>query len=126
MIVVKNIDFLETDRDPVELLATTPTHMPIWCGEEPVQHDALIELIRGRRFRRPTDGVDIVVGVSKQAQDVIGIQYEAWDNLQKAYDAEQRNHQRTTSEMYGYKSRVDEMLNSSFWQRLKWLILGYR
>ena len=126
MLVIRKVEFLEVNKDPLELLATTQPGMPVECGEELVPVDFFKELIRGRRFVRPSDGIDIIVGCSRQAEEVIGLQYEAWDNLQNAYAAEQINHHRTTSEMYEYKSRVDEMFRSSFWQRLKWLVIGYR
>jgi len=47
-------------------------------------------MVHGRVFRRPSDGYEICIGTSKQAADIIGIQYEAWKTtdleLEKARD----------------------------------------
>lgn len=140
MIVVKNIEILKTDKDPIELLSTIPPYEPIWCEGEPVQHEVLAELIRGRHFHRPSDGAEIVVGVSKQAQEVMGILYESWDELQKAndelqkandelqkaYENERKSYQLTASKMHWYKNRVEEARSASIWRRLKGLIRGYK
>jgi hypothetical protein len=40
------------------------------------------EKIDKQMFMRP-DGTMICIGMSKQAQDVIGIQYESWNKMQK-------------------------------------------
>ncbi len=126
MIIIKNIEFIETDCDPVELPTTTHPYSPVICGDEAIPHDVLSELIRGMRFRRPSDGVYIVVGLSRQAQDVLGLTYEAWENLEEAYETERRNHAMTTSEMIRYRTKIKEMEDSTFWKRLKLLFTGYR
>ena len=86
MIVIKRIDFIETDQDPFEILSSTaPNHyVPVLENNEPemISAYALTELIQGTRFRRP-DGTNIIIGMSKQASDVIGIQYEAWAESEK-------------------------------------------
>jgi len=91
MIIIKHIDFLEVDRTRCEILSK-PHFEPIFVkdNEGPRLGDfAEIhkELIVGRRFIRPSDGTDIYIGVSKQAQDIIGLQYEAWNNIEKPWQA---------------------------------------
>jgi len=114
MIIIKKIEIIETDRDQVALLPMeSPNTLVFPCGnQEPV------EIIRGRRFRRPSDGTDIIVGVSKQAERIIGIMYESWDNLQKSYD-------NISKEMRRYRKKVEESKKANFMQRLKWLFKGY-
>lgn len=126
MIVIKHIEFLETDVDPIKPLKDTPPHTPIFCGDEPVNREVLSELISGRRFVRPSDGTDIIVGVSKQAQNILGIMYEAWDNMERSYFAEIKSHGKTKIEMRCYRHMVEEIQKASFWERLKWLFRGYK
>lgn len=127
MIVIKSVEFLETNRDPIELLATTPPYSPVFYGPgPPIEQEIFKELIRGRRFCRPSDGTDIIVGVSKQAGEVLGIMYEAWDNIEKAYNTEVSKHSITARELYKCKSSLAKILNASFLQRLKWLFLGVK
>lgn len=55
-------------------------------GVDPDKMVLTEELVRGRRFVIPTTRESIIIGCSKQVQDLIGIQYEAWENHEKAFE----------------------------------------
>ena len=116
MIIIKNIDFIEVDKTRYELLSK-PHSEPVWVkdNEGPRLADFTEfeeELIIGRRYKRPSDGTDVYIGVSREAQNIIGLQYEAWDNLQREHDF-----------YYGEHSRllkiIEEINQASFWTRVK-------
>lgn len=123
MIIIKNIDFIETDRDPYEILSTTIPYQPIHVvsndGPETIDHTILRELIRGRRFRRPSDRKDMIIGVSEQAQDIIGIQYEAWDRL----DEECQKWSDRCSYLTNENKAIKE---TGLWNRIKFVFTGIK
>ena len=71
------------------------------------------ELVYGRRFRRPSDGMDVVIGVPKELADIIGIQYEAWEEKEKLITSLQETVTR-------YSNNILHLVKQNFWQRLKW------
>lgn len=92
MIVIKNIEFLEVDRDFWEIHHYERDHILVRenGAEAMAPVEVIRELIQGYRFMRP-DGTEIYVGMSRQVADVIGIQYESWDNMQRELaDSESR------------------------------------
>lgn len=120
MIVIKNIDFIEVENDNIKLMTSTPSNKNYQIFENIEQ-----ELIRGIRFRR-SDGNEIVIGYSKQAQDILGISFEVFENLKSKYDIECENHFRTTQEMNQLKNKLLEINSASFWQRLKTLFFNIK
>ena len=71
MILIKHIEAFEVEG-PVGEIA----HFPDPETTRPIER----ETVRGQTFSRP-DGTTICIGTSKQAQEVIGIQYEAWEAM---------------------------------------------
>ena len=124
MIIIKNIEFLETDKDIYEIYQQDHRSNFFKVGDDFVERKIFTELIRGRRFRRPSDGTDIIIGVSKQAQDVIGLQYEAFTNLEQMYNLECHNHSVTAREKNKYFSKLEVLRTASFFTRIKWLFKG--
>lgn len=119
MLLISKVEFLDVDGDEQTIFETKPREpLPLKCGEM-VEAKVAQELVRGRRFRRPNDGTDIVIGCSNQAQDVIGLQYEAWESLEK-----DRDHWHT--QCVASRLKIDSIKKAGFWERLKWLLRGYR
>lgn len=114
MIVIKNIDFFETDMDPVEVYDN--------CVD-PTQAEFCVELIKGRKFTRP-DGEKVVVAASKQAQDVLGLLYEAWEDLEKRFTATQNAYYKTWMCLEAREIELSVYKNASFRQRIKYLFRG--
>ena len=115
MIVIMEVKAVEVDRPIYKIQRFTK--LPLLGGEpwktipaETVHQ----EVIKGRRFRRPSDGTDIVVGCSKQAQDIIGIQYEAWENMEKAMN-------NMTNSFVDLQNKLSDIMASGIWTRLKWV-----
>jgi predicted HTH transcriptional regulator len=62
-------------------------------------------MVRGRRFVTP-NGNELIIGCSKQAAAIIGIQYDAWDNQEKMII-----------------SKIAR--NATFLTRVRWLFKGF-
>jgi len=119
MLLISKIEFLDVDGDETTIFESKPFEPLFLRGGEMIQAEVAQELVRGRRFRRPSDGEDVVIGCSKQAQDVIGLQYEAWENLEK-----DRGYWHTQSA--ALRIKLDAVKSAGFLKRLKWLLHGYR
>lgn len=119
MLLISKIEFLEVEGDERTIFETKPWEPLKLKGGEMVEAKVAQELVQGRRFRRPADGTDIVIGCSKQAADVIGLQYEEWESLE-----EDRDYWHTQS--VASRLKLDSITNAGFVERLKWLIRGYR
>ena len=117
MILVKHVEFVrvETDRAVIHGLHDY-TVIPTQCNgvDELMPVSAVRELIRGREFRRP-DGESIVVGCSKQAESVFGIQYEAWDEISRLLSC-------SRSEVLTLQRKIGGFRRWGTWKRLKWLL----
>ena len=130
MIVIKNIDFFRTDMDLIEIFNYTDPPGGVWVGREFLEVEFCKELIKGRRFIRP-DGEEVVVGVSKQAQDVLGLLYEDWGKQRRALFLVQNAYRDVCvkldsvgEKLEAKEGELDVYRNASFWQRLKYLFGG--
>jgi len=121
MILIRHIDFYEVDLDTVYI----PLHhgfadIPVLdeAGRKvPAPISEVQELVHGRRFTRP-DGSSITVGLSVQAQDVLGLQFDAWTNLQRDYNACHINLTKANKVIAAASA-------APLWTRIKWLFLGF-
>ena len=122
MILIKHIEFIQVDRDPYQMISCSAPYEAVEVlsdkGDVVVPINEVAELIKGRRFVRPSDNVDITIGLSKQAEDVLGIQYEAWDELQKRADDYWNN-------FIAIRERIEAVQKMSFWERFKGVFSGF-
>ncbi len=122
MILIKNIEFYETNQDPIEIVSHMMPYEAIEAlsdkGDVVVPISEIRELIKGQRFRR-SDGVDIIVGLTKQAQDILGLQYEAWDNMQKELEI-------THNSLQVANETIKAVTQANIWTRIKYLFCGYK
>ena len=123
MILVKKIEYIETDRDPIDIISMVRPNYPVRVGTEKgaklVEVSEIHELIKGRRFVRPSTQTDIVIGMSKQASEVIGIQYETFDNMEESIA-------QLTSQQRVDRETLDKIKSASLLKRLTWLFTGVK
>lgn len=126
MIVIKNIEYYEVDRDEWRIHVMTEPHraMPVNDGAAYVETDVLDELIRGNRFRRPSDGIDVCIGMSKEHQKLIGIQYEAWEGMSDNLYRASRDASKYKLELGRKKVFIGSLESAGLWQRIKWVFTG--
>ena len=129
MIVITNIEYLETNRNPIELIREHGHSGFIPCkGNQVIETKVMLELVRGRHFHRP-DGTEICIGMSRQAQDILGLQYDIWDNMRQeldAADSEIASLRKKLSEYIGVRKDIEDARSASFITRVKWLLFGFR
>jgi hypothetical protein len=110
MIVITKIEVEEVSGISREMYS----QLPLSGYLDGVNTTLRVETINGSIFRRP-DGSTINIGTSKQAQEVIGIQYEDWRNMEQELTLAGRK----LFNMHSEKKLFDEM---GLWQRLKWAL----
>lgn len=126
MILIRGIDWIEVDSDQVEFMVPRTSYSRVSAAGCPSYEKIKIELIRGRRFVRPSDGTDIVVGVTDEAGKILGLQYEIWKTMEtslyhalEARDAIERELTRTRVELERAAMRLEEIADENLWKRLK-------
>ncbi len=86
MIIVKSIEIITVDRDHWELLSLTEPYQAVEVFTPDKNKPSHIcsntfrELIIGRRFVKP-NGEELLIGCSKQAEEIMGIHYDSWDGM---------------------------------------------
>lgn len=94
---------------------------PIDSNGEYASKDVIIKTIRGRRFRRATNGrvvQDVVVGIAQDPSNILGLQYEAFDRQEETINLQ-------STQITALKSEIKAVKNAGFLTRLAWLIKGY-
>lgn len=108
MILITRIEYREVEaRGGAHEIRRLSEHV----GEEMAR-----EIVRGRRFCRP-DGTEVLIVLSEQAADVLGLQYEAWRELEQRAEAHYRRACTLDWELRKIKK-------AGFWTRLKWVLTG--
>ena len=87
MILVESIKYMEVPDDIWEIIHKRSAYDAIEVitqdGEHVVATNLILELVTGRRFRRPSDGTDIMIGWSKDVQTLLGMPMECWENQEQ-------------------------------------------
>lgn len=76
-----------------------------------------VEIIKGRRFINPRLELDVVIACNKEAGELLGLQYEAFENL----DMENIT---LTKEITKLNKKIQSLKNVSIWKRIKFLFKG--
>jgi hypothetical protein len=119
MIVIRSIDAVEIDDN----LHVThlDTCVPCDVVGDPgsvdwIEHSVYREYIEGRWFVRP-DGKRLLIGNSKQASEIIGLQFEAWQNMEKSLDDCRKARRELEAELKPLRA----VAQAGFWTRIKWV-----
>lgn len=124
MLVIKRVEFFETDRDPLDVLYHSNPNLPVYGVNGTIEFELFRELIRGREFVRPSDGKRLVVGCSKEAQEVLGMMYEAWEEMQDRIESLEADKRHLTHFLGRVSQKLEEIRNETFWQRVKRVFRG--
>jgi len=128
MIIITKVETITVDRDPYEVLHQA---MPNgFCTPDltapPMECEVFSELIHGMRWRwhdRDND-IDIIVGVSGEAEKILNLGYGIVENLKK-----ETNRLDDLVMMQGINIKdqtktIKNLRDASFWQRFKWVFTG--
>lgn len=111
MILIKDIKYYETERDIVELVHRDA---PVFVGSEEggtvVNAEVLSEFVCGQKF--VTNGVEVVIGMSKEVRELLGMPLEAYANMQSAV---------STAELacWAAQQELEEYIDVNLWTRIK-------
>lgn len=104
----------------------------------PTSVNEISELIQGRKHTRP-DGSQLILGYPKEIADTIGIEYEAWENMERSIErmlelqiksAKVIKHQNKALDSIAEAKNLHDIavsefvlniINATFIQRLKYL-----
>jgi len=130
MLVVTKIETFETPMDTAQLERfiyanpQKPEYLPI--DGEPVNVQVLKEVIRGRRFVHPKKGIDVTIGMSSQVAEVLGLQYEAFEELQRQRNFWYEQHGEEFQRAEKMKWRLDRIKSYGLWKRIKCVFTGMK
>lgn len=124
MLVITNIEYIEVEKDIHEIYNGWRPHELVAVGGNTtavaMKAEVVVELLKGRRFRRPSDGTEVVIGATVAVQKTLGLMYEAWGTMaEELHDAQSAN----TYHRNQLRGKVNELENrtGTFWKRLKHL-----
>jgi hypothetical protein len=119
MIIITKVEALKTEKDIEELewqiYCEQNSHTKIGDDFVPVEYAR--EIIRGRRFVNPSRDIDVVIGVTGKVGDLLGLQYEAFENMEKEIEVLRIKNQTL-------HRKLDSFTNASLWKRLKYSFTG--
>lgn len=129
MILIEEVKYKEVPNNLAKIINYSAFGLNTPLDEQPPSTE---EIVHGRQFIRP-DGKEVWLGVSKQAQEVIGITYEAWENTQKDLEYiykkidDLRLNVATCTERAIRAEKSLYRIETSDWKtRLKWLFTGVK
>jgi len=157
MILIESIKIIKTERDFHEVYQIANMNDMNYYDPEfevvPEEMGITVEMVRGRRFvncRRE----EVVIGMTKEVQDFIGLPMEAFENMGgcdlyqalEKYDKEKKEHMRDNKDnekafrqfSKDMNNNLDKVIdrchnlivernrlhNMGFWYRLKFLFIG--
>ena len=119
MIVITKIETIETHEDWIEFAhLNLPQLKYVNPGEFLSDKEYFIrELVRGRRFRKP-NGEEIIIGITNQASEILGILYESYDNMNQVVEENKYFRYQCQTKLLNLTGWIKIPL----WQKLYWLI----
>lgn len=96
-----------------------------WSGHPGDESDLeSADFVRGVEFKNPATGESILIGNTNTVSDLIGIQFETFENLENAHKNLSSDYRRVSKKSRQLISFVDKVSDASFLTRLKWLFTG--
>lgn len=126
-IIVKKVEVLNIHKSPKEVLISTNPHRPYdgkpsdRIKEEDIQ--CIKEAITCEQFYN-TNGDIVHIGMSKQAQEALGLPFKAYDQMKKDCEdirIDRDNYYNKCCAYYDVFQNIEEL---GFWGRLKYLLTG--
>ena len=121
MILVESIKYFEVPEDFHKIIHKVSAYEGIEVftkdGLHVVSTNLVHELVSGRRFRRPSDGVEICIGWSQEVQDLLGMPLDAWETKEQECDE-------LRTQGYATQRENIRLKQAGFLTRLKWLFKG--
>ncbi len=126
MIVVKDIEYVEVDNDEIELIKYngsfigSSAHKPLMNPYEEMKAER--EYIKGERFNN--NGEQFYLGLSKKAEEILRMPMRCFNDLTNEAVALRRLNDKIGSNNILLEQRLDDFIEASIWQRIKYLFTG--
>lgn len=116
MIVITKIDCVELPENPARLCTTETLFSETGV---PVEVREVMKLVRGQRYVHPLRGIDVIVGVSDEVGEALGITLEVHENMRREIEA-------LREQIIKANYKVALIESYGFWKRLKCLFVGIK
>ena len=87
--------------------------------------DVIKEMVHGSRYVHPQRGIDIVIGVTSEVGETLGLMYECWEELSAHCATYQAESTRYHAERNAAKRELFKIKSLGFWKRLIRLFSGF-
>ena len=116
MIVVTDIKITEVERDYLELYKYQPPNYWVSNPEhlETIDQSVEIERVYGQRFYTGRGGKNVVIGLCKDAQEVLGLPMDCFEILTSENSNLRDKNSILSAQVYLYR-------NMPLWKRIKFL-----
>ena len=117
MLLIESIKYIEVENDvwPIHSF-TAPRYYN--NHDEPVEESVVHEMVTGRRFVN-SHGVEICVGISEEVQNLIGLPFEVFNNMET--ELSELNYI-----VIDQNKTLSNFRNMSLWDRLKGVFIGFK
>lgn len=121
MIIITKVETIETDKDfhTVIKMAHDYSKKYIPFGKENIECEFVREHIHGRRFVDTRRGIDIIMGITGEAGEKLGLMYECWENMENEKERFRIENKNLIDNIY-------RIQHYGFFKRLKCLFVGIK
>jgi hypothetical protein len=121
MILITKIETLTTDKDFAEVIKMSHDSFNEYIPfkERVEKAEVIREIIHGRRFVDPQRNLDVVIGITDEAGEMLGLTHDAFENLEG--EREQYRLERDV-----IKCELESIKAFGFFKRLKCLFTGIK
>ena len=127
MLVVKSVDVMVANRDPMYLWRKAKDELVSakgrYGGVVAEEVDMWQEVIRGRSFIN-RHGQQVYIGMAKEAGEVLGLEFEAWEGMESRWNDERRLSSEAFKRLRKAHGQLERLHQASLWTRIKWVFTG--
>ena len=121
MIIIRSVEVDEVDEGVYTILHRNPCdYIP---GTDLPPSTMVSEVVTCRQFVR-SDGTDVMIGMSCEAADVLGLQYEAWNEMERNLESQNQKFTDLCRQVGRMGAKLYTIHQARWWTRLKWLFRG--
>ena len=122
MIVVTDIKTIETKDDCFRIAKFINKAYWVPPEDAPLKTNVEYEYITGEFF--VNEGVKYHLGLSKRAEEILRLPMKCFGELTSEVNALRRISDKTGADNILLEQRLDDFVNASLWQRIKYLFTG--
>ncbi|MDY6969337.1 MAG: hypothetical protein SVR08_11895 [Spirochaetota bacterium] len=124
MICIAEIKTFHSERDDIYIHKMDNPHFPMMrpvIESDPAEYiEVKEELVYGKEFIN-ANGERVCIGMSKKVQDLIGLPFEAFDNMTRELDKKHITISRLISHNVACQKRLSVFATAGLFERLKYL-----